>query len=1235
MCDLCGDDHAACNCPMFSQLDHPAKQDEDIGQQLAYRSLPSWVQLEDGPKGQHLVVSIQRVAKFTRLGPLVAPHTPHLDPATSFPLKICHVGGGHTYLDLSRKWLCNWLSLVPPGSPSHRNLLACQVEDLIYYVVAEDIEVGSELRVWYAPFYQQKVKEELKALGNRHTLVDTTLLAPTVPLEQSGAKFPAESLLHMAPSLSRIVVGKDQITFTHSLRGGENDKYIKCSPAPEGTFAADRYFSNDIGPGKQMQMAASSSYLWENHIHGRKKDETSSQSNYMHYSHVNQTSTTQSIVLVNNRDSASDPEFVVTFTITAAEGNSNLCSSHNESYDSSIVQSEDCLLDADPLEGSPDSDRKYKSFQSATHKRKSFKLKEPKPDVYVADSHVVKQLPARALGAREPRPWSCKYCGSSFTKLLPFANHLKAHLMWVVGRCHVCKDCGGSFSSSVLLQRHEQAGHHHNNFQKASEALSDCRGSGDSSMKHELFSDGEEAVDDPGGKESKDGFKKISALPTELVEGPHGCQICSKHFHKAQYLLRHLRKHTGDFTCQFCLKVFARKEGLQKHTCPKGSHQKSLKCSVCARIFLNPDLLEQHYLKHKGNRKCTRCSRTFSNITSLERHVKTCPSVEISTFFKCNICGKDMTSERVLERHMRSHSRQYECEVCSKPYSNSTSLAQHVPLCRQSHQVASVGHVACEDCGKEFTDASAFRTHYVTHTHPFHCSCCNHRFRTRVGYEVHVCEVDQACDQCSAVFRSVQALNRHSAVHGPPPHTCASCRRAFYRKESLDRHVCNFEMDVKENPKQKEASSFLCSTCGAVLATRHSFNTHVRAAHGGSSARELHCEICGKQFHRKDLLRDHQAVHAPPSFPCPTCKKLFKTHKSLEVHSLLHVGIKRFVCKYCNKKFHQKVNLARHERSHMPRGAIKCQYCGTHCISTDDLKSHLLSHTLLQPDLSPEVKQQGDTADFVAKDMSIHGEDLQSFQRGEAHSADQKLEAECVSHSGTGTKREMRTEARADEQTFSVPDALIEPEQSERECKQKVQFKVEEKVETDMKDSPPSKSVFRTGLVHNSGIAPEICSDINVQPRPVSDSGIENHTTVIMPPRISNTGLSSNHQSLNGNYMEPGLPETESSESAKDGSSPHIYNFNTSEACHANIESNMPEEQFPQSDLVHTNSGASEHLTLCTEPELVEQVCLYESNSNNVSVTTATTHSLECHILGSEQIVESVVLIPDSPGKDC
>ncbi|KAK8753613.1 hypothetical protein OTU49_000649 [Cherax quadricarinatus] len=543
MCDLCGDDHEACNCPMLSQLD----------------------------------------------------------------LLICHMGGGHTYLDLSRKWLCNWLSLIPPGSPSNKNLMACQIEDLIYYVASKEIEEGSELRVWYAPFYQHKVKDELKALGYNQSLVGTSVLTRRVPFEQSQAKTPAETYLHVAPSLTRIIVGKDQITFTHSAIQGEREhdnNFIKHPLVPNAHPVADKYFSSEIELEKQITTTVSSSgnYLCEKNIQQKKKDETANEGNFEFCPQVNQSSLVQSIVLVNNRDITREPECIVTFTITAASENSDSSPSHNEHYDNFSLHSEGCLLGDDLHEDSPaEVDGDCKSFKSATPKRKSYKMRVPKSEVCVAESHVVKQLPARALGAREPRPWCCKYCGESFIKLVPFANHLKAHLLWVVGRCHVCKECGGSFSSSLQLHRHQQAAHQHLDFQEASEVASDCRVEHEEPVKHEVYSDDEEAVDDPGRRGYKENTKRISALPTKHVEGPHGCQICSKHFHKAQYLLRHLRKHTGDFTCQFCLKVFARKEGLQKHTCPKGSHQKSLKCSLCkVSLFLNPDLLEQHYLKHKG-----------------------------------------------------------------------------------------------------------------------------------------------------------------------------------------------------------------------------------------------------------------------------------------------------------------------------------------------------------------------------------------------------------------------------------------------------------------------------------------------------------------------------------------------------------------------------------------------------------------------------------------------------------
>ncbi|KAK8753612.1 hypothetical protein OTU49_000649 [Cherax quadricarinatus] len=607
MCDLCGDDHEACNCPMLSQLDLLTKQVEDRESQFAFQSLPSWVQVEDYCQRLRLVVANHSLPKFTKLGPLIAPHTPNLDPATTFPLKICHMGGGHTYLDLSRKWLCNWLSLIPPGSPSNKNLMACQIEDLIYYVASKEIEEGSELRVWYAPFYQHKVKDELKALGYNQSLVGTSVLTRRVPFEQSQAKTPAETYLHVAPSLTRIIVGKDQITFTHSAIQGEREhdnNFIKHPLVPNAHPVADKYFSSEIELEKQITTTVSSSgnYLCEKNIQQKKKDETANEGNFEFCPQVNQSSLVQSIVLVNNRDITREPECIVTFTITAASENSDSSPSHNEHYDNFSLHSEGCLLGDDLHEDSPaEVDGDCKSFKSATPKRKSYKMRVPKSEVCVAESHVVKQLPARALGAREPRPWCCKYCGESFIKLVPFANHLKAHLLWVVGRCHVCKECGGSFSSSLQLHRHQQAAHQHLDFQEASEVASDCRVEHEEPVKHEVYSDDEEAVDDPGRRGYKENTKRISALPTKHVEGPHGCQICSKHFHKAQYLLRHLRKHTGDFTCQFCLKVFARKEGLQKHTCPKGSHQKSLKCSLCkVSLFLNPDLLEQHYLKHKG-----------------------------------------------------------------------------------------------------------------------------------------------------------------------------------------------------------------------------------------------------------------------------------------------------------------------------------------------------------------------------------------------------------------------------------------------------------------------------------------------------------------------------------------------------------------------------------------------------------------------------------------------------------
>jgi hypothetical protein len=101
-----------------------------------------------------------------------------------------------------------------------------------------------------------------------------------------------------------------------------------------------------------------------------------------------------------------------------------------------------------------------------------------------------------------------------------------------------------------------------------------------------------------------------SLLPSDSVKTvdlgpPYNCDICNKEFHKADYLYRHLRKHTGEFTCVSCLAVFARKESLTNHPCfadALGANEDtpSLVCPYCQKKFLVKKIFKRHMAKHTG-----------------------------------------------------------------------------------------------------------------------------------------------------------------------------------------------------------------------------------------------------------------------------------------------------------------------------------------------------------------------------------------------------------------------------------------------------------------------------------------------------------------------------------------------------------------------------------------------------------------------------------------------------------
>ncbi|XP_068216047.1 PR domain zinc finger protein 15-like isoform X2 [Palaemon carinicauda] len=1057
ICDLCGNCHTTAKCHLLSL--NSRKGLDDV--HLAYKSLPPWVQVTHGPDGKTSVITHKRLPKSTELGPLLAPQVPNLVSNNFFPLKVFHNSGGVTFYDLSRKHYCNWLSLIPQGTANNRNLIVCQIEDFLYYFAVEDIAEKTELRVWYAPFYHRRILEELKILEGEKPL---KIIPVEKPNGDSGAT--AEPEFKAPPSLARISVGKGEITFTHNICHEDSNREVQPTSTPVASGPTSSMWDGYI-------QAAGVSCRYVN------KDQVLERPDYYRKPLENMPGDIPSTIeVMSERVNPRVPEKTITFTINAV--------AKGQSY--SHCLGEHTLAEELSLGESSDDDT-INVFTSVS-RRKPYKLKKLKKKVITAKSDVVKQLAPRALGVSLPRPWSCRYCGENFSKPLIFANHVKAHLRWIIYRRHKSDGEGKSLQDSTSLKDLK------NITRKDSEALS-CFSSENKnkdgiSVKHEILSD-DELMDIENNRNSQTP-KKMAVLSTNIVDGPHNCQICPTRFHKAEYLLRHLRKHTGDFTCEKCLKVFARKEGLQKHACPGGLQKKTVECSLCNRSFLSEALLQKHELKHKGSKKCIRCGRFYSSLDSLEKHMKNCPTVEMTMSYQCGVCSKEFVNQSLLDRHINGHSRQYQCEICNKTYATNTSLKHHIQLCRQIQQVVSFGHVKCEDCGEVSTSTSEFRTHYQKHTHPFNCSGCDQRFKTRVGFEIHVCRVELTCDHCGAEFRSVQALNRHAAVHGPPPFTCMSCRRSFYRKESLDRHNCCSKEEIKEAPQTKGNFNFKCNICGVILSTRHSFNTHVKSAHGGSAAKEHGCDVCGKQFSRKDLLREHSVVHTPPSLPCPECKKLFKTHKSLDVHTLIHQGIKRFVCKYCGKKYHQKVNLAKHERSHLPRGAVKCQCCGIQFHSTDDLKAHLLSHTLVQPELSQKLEKD---ADLLTNKDAFHISGSQLCTSTGRMETQQTIKIKPLVCNDIQTERIF-----TDSSNNALPSGNNLQMSPSRTCVL---------VENGLKPGPILGQAFRPDLFHVAEITRQDAKECST----MIDSEVEKSKELLMSQKGTNVGIPTSRESYN------------------------------------------------------------------------------------------------------------------------
>ena len=131
------------------------------------------------------------------------------------------------------------------------------------------------------------------------------------------------------------------------------------------------------------------------------------------------------------------------------------------------------------------------------------------------------------------------------------------------------------------------------------------------------------------------------------------------------------------------------------------------------------------------------------------------------------------------------------------------------------------------------------------------------------------------------------------AASSDPLYKCDQCTSAFVDLNSLKEHQSQVHGSVLGPPN---------ITTGLPIAT-----------HNESPIFE--CPTCGKSFHCKDNLRQHEKIHLTVKpFPCNQCPKSYVRNADLQIHQkATHLGV-RFPCKLCNKSYYYIRALHDHQQ---------------------------------------------------------------------------------------------------------------------------------------------------------------------------------------------------------------------------------------------------------------------------------------------------------------------------------
>lgn len=325
-------------------------------------------------------------------------------------------------------------------------------------------------------------------------------------------------------------------------------------------------------------------------------------------------------------------------------------------------------------------------------------------------------------------------------------------------------------------------------------------------------------------------------------------------------------------------------------------------------------------------------------------------------------CDDEQVSDTCWQKEA-SRSRTYNCHICGKTYSHSSSLARHLHVHSDRTSLSS-----SKDFGRLGDSKKSLQCNM--------CGVrCNGKRLLAIHKKCHKTKRLHTCNICGKTFNHSSSLSRHRLIH----------------KKGLDKKVRSLYPDPtpapvltqhafssrRSNPSGERQKQYQCPQCDMVFGhsaalskhqvahVRQLLNTYTQGKDELDKSSDLkirlklcsrdkpnYYTLCKKNKRKKGGKKRLCLPNEERPYSCCMCDKRFSHTTSLSRHEHMHANEKRYACNVCKKTFIRLSNLKQHQQTHASGKLYQCPQCGKTFVHSSSFSRHKKVHAGIK--LSPK-----------------------------------------------------------------------------------------------------------------------------------------------------------------------------------------------------------------------------------------------------------------------------------------